>query len=109
MIGDTPAKKRLISYLLKRDPTLTEIDITSQLIGINRFVKIVQKIYTEPQATISFKEFEVDGKKVKKRLIETTLEELSKLNRGTDKPITIETLRELTQKVTGIKGVRYGK
>lgn len=109
MDDNSPAKKKLIKYLLKRNPNLEETEIASQLNSIKRFVKVVQKIYTEPQAKIYFKEFEENEKKVKKRIIETTPDELSKLNRGTDKPITIETIRELTRKVTGIRGVKYGK
>jgi hypothetical protein len=97
------AKKALINNILKRDPNIGEKELSILLRDIKRFASIVQKIYTEPQAQIKYKEVVKNGKKVKNRYIETNIEELGKLNRGTNEPITVKTFREFTQIITGNK------
>ena len=105
----TPAQNKLVTYLIKRDPKLKKDDLISLLSSIKRFVTVVQKIYTEPQARMYYKEVDENGKKVKKRYIDTNIEELLKVKRAPKEPITIKTFRELTQKITGVKPKTYGK
>jgi hypothetical protein len=56
---------------MKRDPSLKEKDTPFLLNDFKRFVTVVQKIYTEPQAQITIKN--------DKRIINTDLEELRKV------------------------------
>lgn len=92
----------------KRDPNLTEKELSTLLNGIRRFVVVVQKIYTQPQAQTKYKEVVENGIKTKNRIIETDKEELSKVTRGRGKPI-IETFREFNERITGDKYKIHGK
>lgn len=109
MENDSPAKKRLKKYLLKRNPSLSEQGLSSLLHDIRRFVSTVQKIYTEPQAHIFFKESKVNGKKIKDRIIETDIEEVGKLIKGTNGPITVDTFREFTKQILEKTSKKHGK
>lgn len=72
---DTPAKKKLVKYLLRRDSSLNENSVEPILSDLARFVKVVHKIYTEPQAQISYKtKDEIDW-----RYIRMDYEELKKV------------------------------
>lgn len=106
---NSPAQKKLINHLLKRDPKLTEKELSSLLSSIKRFVTVVQKIYTEPQAKIYLKDVVENGKKVKKRFVETNIEELLKVKRDAGEPVTEKTFRELTEKVLGVKYKKHGE
>lgn len=75
----TRAQKKLIAHLLKRDPSLNEKTVVPVLNSIRRFVTVVHKIYTEPQAQISYKVRKVGNKTEKIRLIKTDLPELLKV------------------------------
>lgn len=75
----TSAQKKLISFLRKRDSHLNETDILQLLSGIKRFVNVVQKIYTEPQATITIKDKKEGNKTVHQRIISADLEEFKKV------------------------------
>lgn len=109
MNNDTSAKKKLVAYLKKQHPDVEDNDIPLLLNSVKRFVSVIHKIYTEPQAKISIKEVTEDGKRVKKRFIDTNIEELLKVKRNTDEPITGKTFRELTEQVTGVKYKRHGE
>lgn len=109
MTDDSTAKNKLITFLKKRHPELKDEELPLLLKDIRRFVTVVQKIYNEPQAKISVKEIKENGQKIKKRVVDTTIEELAKLVRGTGKPITEETFRELTEKVLHIKSKKHGE
>lgn len=104
---NSPAQKKLINHLLKRDPKLTEKELSSLLSSIKRFVKVVQKIYTEPQAQITIKDFKENGKVVRKRIINTDLEEFKKVfDRNKQKQDLAETFRKFHKSVTKDK---YGR
>ena len=75
----TPAQKKLITHLLKRDSSLNEKTIIPVLNSIKRFVTLVQRIYTQPQAQISYKVRKVGNKTEKIRLIKTDYTELMKV------------------------------
>lgn len=109
MTDITPAKKKLIIFLKKQHPEIEDKNIPLLLNNIRRFVAVVHKIYTEPQARIYFKVFkDNDGKKITKRVMDTNIEELKKIKREPNEPITVKTFRELTEKIAGEK-LKYGK
>lgn len=99
MASDTPAKKKLINHLLKRNPNLTEKELNSLVISIKRFVRVVQKIYTEPQAQVTIRDRNVNGKIVKDQIYNTTLEELEKVREKPSETF-IELIRKTHKKVT---------
>lgn len=109
MKKSTPTKTKLVAYLKKKYPNIKDEELPLLLKDIQRFVVIVQKIYNEPQAKISIKEVEENGKKVKKRFIDTNIEELLKIKRNTNEPITVKTIRELTEKVLKVKYKKHGE
>lgn len=109
MDGITPAKKKLISYIKTYHTEVKDSDLPLLLNNIQRFVSVIHKIYTEPQAKISFKEVKENGIKVKKRFVETNIEELMKVKRDAGEPITTKTIRELTEKVLGVKYKKHGE
>ncbi|MFA6518242.1 MAG: hypothetical protein WCV93_01160 [Candidatus Shapirobacteria bacterium] len=87
MDNNTPAQKRFVSYLRKRDPGLSETDIAKLLGDMKRFVKVIKKVYTEPQARIYYRERLVGEKIHKDRVVETDLQEVMKLvDRSVNKP-----------------------
>jgi hypothetical protein len=100
---DTTAKNKLVSYIKKRHPNIDNQDIPRLLNDVRRFVTVVQKIYIEPQAKILIKEVNKNGKKEKTRFINTNIEELKKIKRPPGEPITVNTIREMYQKITGNK------
>lgn len=89
------AKKKFASYLKKRNPQLTDTDIAAVLGDMARFVKVVQKIYTEPQAQFSIKEKKVGNKIVKQKIVTSDYEQLLKVR---DKSKKRESLIELIKK-----------
>lgn len=100
----SPAQKKLLTYLVeKRKMKIDKDEVIPILDSIRRFVMVVHKIYTEPQATIFYKEFKEDGKKIKKRVITTTLEEIDKVKTDPNEPITIKTIRDTYQQITKSK------
>jgi hypothetical protein len=109
MMAQSKAKKRIITFLKKRHPELKDEELPLLLKDIRRFVTVIQKIYNEPQAKVSIKEVKENGQKVKKRIVNTNIQELAKLVKGTGRPITGETFRELTEKVLHIKSKRHGE
>lgn len=76
-------KKKLISKIQKQYPNLNGKELSNVLSNIKRFVVLVQRLKTEPQAQIIYKETEINGKTVKQRMIQTDIEELVKV---ADKP-----------------------
>jgi hypothetical protein len=88
-MNDTPAKKKLITYLKQQHPNVEDNDIPPLLSDIKRFVTVVQKIYTEPQAQIKFKEKKVNGKIVKYKVVETDIEEFGKVRGKNETKIPI--------------------
>lgn len=109
MTNETTAKKKLISHLKKHHPNVADSDVPFLLNDIKRFVSVIHKIYTEPQARISLKEVNENGKKVKKRFIDTNIEELLKVKRDAGEAITSKTFRELTEQVLGVKYKKNGE
>jgi len=79
MDNPTTAQKKFVSYLKKRDPSVTDKDIPHLLSSFKRFVKVVQKIYTEPQAQVTIKDFKENGKNVRKKVFTTDIKELKKV------------------------------
>lgn len=45
----SPAAKKFAKYLVKKDPTLKSKDVPGALDSVRRFVRVVQRINTEPQ------------------------------------------------------------
>ena len=96
----TPAQKKLTTYLKKQYPDLKEKNIPEVLSGIKRFVNVVRKIYTEPQAQISIKELKINGVKQKKRIITTAIKEVVKvIDKTENKHDLKETLDKFHKKV----------
>jgi hypothetical protein len=102
-----PAGKKLISYLMKRDPRLNERDVPHVLNSIKRFVDVVKKIYTEPQAQLFYKDLKIDGKTVRQRIIKTDFEELKKVvdNKTSQYPLE-KAFCNLIEKVINTKIIR---
>jgi hypothetical protein len=73
------SQQKLINYFYKKDPKLTEKDITALLSDTKRFVNLVKKMRTEPQARVVYKDRKVDGKIIKDKIFNTDLEELQKV------------------------------
>lgn len=109
MVIQSTAKKKLVTFIKKNHPEVKDEKLPLLLKDIRRFVTVVQKIYTEPQAKIYFKDIKEGERKVKKRFIDTNIEELLKIKRAPREPITVKTIRELTQKVTKTKVKEYGR
>lgn len=87
MDSDTPAKRRLLSSIKQKFPNISDDELPDILNGVKRFVTVVQKIYTEPQAHIKIIEKKIGKKKIKKRVIESDLVEFKKVV-DKDKPTT---------------------
>ena len=99
MDNKSSAQKKLISYLKKRRFGVEAEDIPSLLNDIRRFVVLVQKIYTEPQAQVTIRDRHVNGKIIKDQIFNTTPEELEKV-RENPSDTTIELIRKAHKKVT---------
>jgi hypothetical protein len=107
MDKQTSAQKKFISHLMKRDPKLSEKDIPPLLNSFKRFVKVVQKLYTEPQAQITIKDFKENGKVIRKRIISTDLEEFRKvITKGKGPQSFSETFGKFNKAITKDK---YGR
>lgn len=78
----TSSRQRLISHLKKRDPKLTDDDASQVVSSLKRFVILVQKLYTQPQAELLYKDRKVDGKKIRVLTINTNIDELAKVTNG---------------------------
>lgn len=76
--SSSPTKKQLIAKILKQYPDLTEKEMFNMLRSIKRFVDLVRKLRTEPQAQIIYKEKKIAGQIVIDRIIQTDIEELAK-------------------------------
>lgn len=76
--SNSPIKKKLISKIRNHYPNLNEKEVSNILSNIKKFVVLVQRIQTEPQAQILYKEKKTDGQSVKNRIIQTDVEELVK-------------------------------
>jgi hypothetical protein len=101
------SQKKFVTHLMKRNPKLSEKDIPPLLSSFKRFVKVVQKIYTEPQAQIIIKDFKENGKVVRKRIISTDLEEFRKvITKGKGPQLFSKTFDKLNKAVTKDK---YGR
>lgn len=79
MDNNTPAKRKLISYIRENNPDIANESLSDLLNGIERFVNVVQKIYIEPQANIKIIEEKIGNKTIKKRIITTDLNEVRKV------------------------------
>lgn len=92
---------------MKRDPKLSEKDIPQMLNSFKRFVRVIQKLYNEPQGHITIQDFKEDGKIVRKKVITSDFEELKKVfDKNKKQQDIIETFRKLHKSVTKDK---YGK
>lgn len=113
----TLAQNKFVTFLKKRDPKLSDKDINELLSGFKRFVKVVHKIYTEPQAQFhiedKYKKYKVKGGEIvvekaeKVKIISADYEELKKVfDKSKKKQNLIEVLRQFTKEVTKDK---YGR
>ncbi len=107
MNADTPARKKFVAHLLKQDPKLSEKETSFLLNSFKRFVKVVQRLYTEPQAQIIIKDQKVGDKIVRQRIITSDFEELQKVF-DKSKPVQdlAESMRKLHKSITKDK---YGR
>lgn len=97
--GDSPAQKKLFTYLLKRNPNLSQKEIPSVLNSIKRFVNLARKIYTEPQAQVTYEDRKIGTKIQKTRIFNTDIKELSKVMDTKAEPIE-EVFRKFHKSVT---------
>lgn len=104
MTGKTPAQRKLVSYIQKCDPSLSDKDLATILNGIKRFVNLARRIYTEPQARVTYKDIK-DGKKIiKQRIFNVDLHELAKVNnKSKQEPVDVNTFRKLHSSLVGDK------
>lgn len=79
MSENKAVQKRLVSFLKKRDPALPDKEIADILNSLKRFVNLTKKIYTEPQAQVSFRDKKVGNKIQKDRIFTTDVQELVKV------------------------------
>ncbi|MBU0569353.1 hypothetical protein KKB40_01050 [Patescibacteria group bacterium] len=79
---DTPAKRKLVKIIKKKDPYISKTELNHVLSGIKRFVMLSQKIINEPQANFAFKTKTKRGKKYKFRYIKTDIVEVGKILRS---------------------------
>lgn len=100
MTKQTPAQKKLSTYLINQYPEVKKKDIPILLNDIKRFVSVVHKIYTEPQAKVNYRDKKVNGKNVKNRIFNTTMKEVMKVANKDKKaqPLT-KTLFKFTTEV----------
>lgn len=98
----TPAQKRLIAYLLKRNPNLSQKEIPNVLNSIRRFVNLTRKIYTEPQARVTYEDQKNEGKVKKRRIFNTDIKELTKVMNQKAEPIE-KVFRKFHKSVTKSK------
>lgn len=104
---DSPIKRKFISYLKKRFPNVKDKDLPFLLNDIQRFVKVVQKIYTEPQASISIQEKKIGKKTVKTKIYSTDMAEVKKVfDKTKSKQDILETMRKFHESVSKDK---YGR
>lgn len=87
-----PAKKRLIARISQDLPNLTKKEQNQTLRGIVRFVNVIKKIHTEPQAEITIKETMEEGKIVRTRNINFDYAEILKLKGASPRVDILETL-----------------
>jgi hypothetical protein len=107
MTNKSRAQNKFEAYLMRWDHNLSEKDIPSLLNSFKRFVKVVQKLYTEPQAQITIKDFKENGKVVRKRIITTDLIEFRKvITKGKGPQSFSETFEKLNKAVSKDK---YGR
>lgn len=94
-------QKKFISYLKKRDPKMSDEETLEVLSGLTRFVKVVQKIYTEPQAQFSIKEKKVGNKTIKQQIITSDYEQLLKVrDKSKKKESLIGLIKKFNKAVT---------
>jgi hypothetical protein len=102
--ADTPAKVKLVSYLRKKQTNLTDKEISDILHSIKRFVRVTHKIYKEPQAIVSYQHIKgADGKKMLKRVYDTSLDETLKVKDKDQMGLSIDDFRKLHKSVTKTK------
>lgn len=96
--SDSPTKKKLIAQFRKRDPTLTNEDVSRLINSTRRFVDLIRKIQNEPQVQISYKDVRRGNSGITKsvRHINTSIDELPKLSEKQSQPIP-EVFRRLSK------------
>lgn len=99
MVRNTPAQRKIISFLKKRNPNLQEKELIQLLDSIKRFVKLTQRIYTEPQAQVTIRDRNENGKIIKDQIFNTTPEELEKVRENPSETM-IDLIRKTHKKVT---------
>lgn len=90
------APKKLVAIIKQKYPEISEKEASNILNDIKRYVKVVHKMANEPQATVQYKEQVESGKKVKNRILTTTIEEFGKIAKGEAVPLD-KAFRDLAQ------------
>ena len=107
MSSISKAQQKFVAFLKKKDPNLTDKDVYSLLDGFKRFVKVVHKIYTEPQAQFTIKERKIGGKTIKNKVITADFAELKKVfDKAKKKHNIVEVFQKFEKAVTKDK---YGR
>jgi hypothetical protein len=93
---DSLAKKKLVAKIQKQLPHIGNKELRDTLQGIKRFVSLVQKIRTEPQAQIIYSEKKIAGRIVRTRETNIDYQEFIKVKGSNEKSISItEAMRRL--------------
>ncbi len=98
---ESPARKRIVEYLKRRDSSLLDGEVATILDDIKRFVNLTRRIYTEPQAKVTYEDVLLDGKVKTIRTFNTDLNELKKIKKSSkQEPIknVMERFRESVMK-----------
>lgn len=75
----SPTKKRLMEFIGKRYPLTNDGERAEIANDMVRFVKVIQRVYTEPQPKVTMSYRETDSGKEKDTHISTTMDEFEKL------------------------------
>lgn len=107
MNDKSPAQNKLIKYIKSKDPKASDIEVTKILNDLEKFVKVIQKIYIEPQVNFKVQKLKINGKTLKRKSIVLNMEELKKVrDRSKVQEPLVDVLRRLYKIVTKDK---YGR
>jgi hypothetical protein len=102
-------QKKFLNFLKKKNNfKLTDKESIKLLNDFERFVNVIQRIYTQPQAQFHIEEKTLrSGEKIKIRMIESDLDELRKVyDKDKKTQNTLEIFRKFYKQVTEDK---YGR
>ena len=98
---ESKARKKLVSFILKKYADLTDREVNSILSDVSKLVRTVHKIYTEPQAKIYIKEIEREGQIVKKKVVEIDYKEFLKVKNKKEAVGVTKAFKRLNDSIEG--------